>query len=69
MRRPSLSTLVLLAFALGIRVGLFFGEDVAFLQPFGDAYIGLLQMTVLPYIVLSLIYGLGASRAWGPLVP
>jgi Na+/H+-dicarboxylate symporter len=55
----SLSTLVMLAFGVGIAVGLFFGEGVAFLQPIGNAYIGLLQMTVLPYIVLSLLSGLG----------
>jgi Na+/H+-dicarboxylate symporter len=58
-KRPSLSTLVLIALGLGIVVGLFFGEGVAFLAPIGDAYIGLLQMTVLPYIVLSIVYGLG----------
>ena len=58
-RRPSLSTLVLVALTLGILVGLFFGEGASFLAPIGDAYIGLLQMTVLPYIVLSIVYGLG----------
>lgn len=61
-RGPSLSTLVLLAFGLGIATGIFFGESVAFLEPVGDAYIGLLQMTVLPYIVLSLLSGLGHMR-------
>lgn len=58
-RKIALSTWVLLAFVLGAATGLFFGEEVAFLEPIGDAYIGLLQMTVLPYIVLSLVYGLG----------
>jgi Na+/H+-dicarboxylate symporter len=56
---PSLSAMVLIALGLGIVAGLFFGEGVAFLAPIGDAYIGLLQMTVLPYIVLSIVYGLG----------
>lgn len=59
---PSLSTLVLIAFGLGIAAGLFFGEGVAFLAPIGSAYVGLLQMTVLPYIVLSIVPGLGRLR-------
>ena len=61
-KRPSLSAMVLIALGLGIIVGLFFGEGVAFLAPIGNAYIALLQMTVLPYIVLSIVYGLGRLR-------
>jgi len=58
-KRLSLSMLVLIALGLGIVVGLFFGEGVGFLAPIGNAYVALLQMTVLPYIVLSIVYGLG----------
>ena len=59
-RRPlSVSSQVVLALLLGVVVGLFFGEHIAFLQHVGKAFILLLQMTVLPYIVLSLITGLG----------
>ena len=59
-RRPlSVSSQVVLALLLGVVVGLFFGEHIAFLQIIGKAFILLLQMTVLPYIVLSLITGLG----------
>ena len=61
-KKPSLSTLVLIALAAGIAVGLFFGEPAGFLAPVGDAYVGLLQMTVLPYIVLSIVTGLGRLR-------
>jgi len=50
---------VVLALLLGALVGLFFGERIAFLQDVGKAFILLLQMTVLPYIVLSLMTGLG----------
>jgi Na+/H+-dicarboxylate symporter len=56
----SLATRVLLGLALGIAVGLFFGEYVAFLGPVGDAFVLLLQMTVLPYIAVSLAHGLGS---------
>ncbi len=57
--RLSLSAKVLLGLALGIATGLFFGESVAFLNLAGKAFIELLQMTVLPYVILSLITALG----------
>ncbi len=44
---------------LGITCGIVFGEYCQPLQKLGDAYVGLLQMTVLPYLVLSLIAKLG----------
>jgi len=44
---------------LGIIVGILFGEPAGYLQILGDIYIGLLQMTVLPYIVFSLIANIG----------
>ncbi|MEH6591975.1 MAG: cation:dicarboxylase symporter family transporter [Halioglobus sp.] len=50
---------ILLGLFLGIALGIFLGE---FASPFsigGDVYIALLQMTVLPYIVVSLIGNLG----------
>ncbi|MEM9758051.1 MAG: cation:dicarboxylase symporter family transporter [Pseudomonadota bacterium] len=50
---------ILLGLLLGIALGLFFGEGVGGLSILGDVYIGLLQMTVLPYIMLSLIVNLG----------
>ena len=36
-----------------------FGEEVAWLSIAGDVFIGLLQMTVLPYIMFSLIVNIG----------
>ena len=57
--RPSLSTQVLIGLALGVASGLFFGELLAFLGVIGDTFILLLQMTVLPYVTVSLIVGLG----------
>lgn len=56
---PSLSTLILIGLGLGIFCGIFFGEYCATLQIFGDAFIKLLQMSILPYIVVSLITGIG----------
>jgi len=57
--RLSLSSMIFLAMGLGLVTGLFFGEIVAFLEVVGDVWIKLLQMTVLPYVMLSLILGLG----------
>lgn len=58
-RGPSFTSLILGGLTLGIAVGLLFGELAAPLKFLGDVYIGLLQMTVLPYIVVSLIANIG----------
>ena len=57
--RLSLSTQVLLGLVLGVAAGVFFGELTESLAVVGNAFILLLQMTVLPYVVTSLIAGLG----------
>jgi len=57
--RLGLSGYILLGLLLGILCGLFFGEYCAGLKIFGDAFIKLLQMSILPYIVVSLIVGIG----------
>lgn len=59
LKKQSLSSQVLLGVFLGILTGLFFGEGVAWLSIPGDIFIGLLQMTVLPYIMFSLIVNIG----------
>ena len=43
----------------GIVVGLFFGEGAAVLNPLANAFVGLLQMTVLPYVTVSIVSSLG----------
>ena len=58
-KKLSLSAQILIGLGLGVACGLFFGEYCAPLKIAGDAFIGLLQMTVLPYIVLSLLVNLG----------
>ena len=57
--RIALPTQVLLALVLGAATGLFFGEIVAPLKVVGDSFIRLLQITVIPYIVVALITGIG----------
>jgi Na+/H+-dicarboxylate symporter/ABC-type amino acid transport substrate-binding protein len=61
--RLSLSTKIVLGLVLGAAVGLFFGERVSGLQDIADAYVKLLQMTVLPYVTISIISGLGSLNA------
>ena len=55
----SLSARIFTGLFLGVAVGVFVGEATAFLAPVGDGFIQLLKMAVLPYIVVSLIAGLG----------
>jgi len=50
---------VILALLFGIFAGVFVGEPAGELEIIGNAYIRLLQMTVLPYILVSIIGGLG----------
>ena len=61
-RRLNPSTLVLLSLLLGVATGVFFGEMVAWMQVLGDIFIKLLQITVIPFISVSLITGLGRLR-------
>ena len=56
----SLSSKIFFGFGLGIITGLFFGDMVGWLRVVGDVYINLLQMTVLPYVIVSLIIGLAS---------
>ena len=56
---PSLAGQVLIGLALGAATGVVFGELAAPLGIIGRVFIGLLQMTVLPYVLVSLSAGLG----------
>ncbi|MDJ0900223.1 MAG: cation:dicarboxylase symporter family transporter [Xenococcus sp. MO_188.B8] len=55
----SLASMTVIGLIAGITCGLFFGESAARLKILGDIYVRLLQMTVLPYIIFSLIGNLG----------
>jgi Na+/H+-dicarboxylate symporter len=58
-RRLTLGTRILIGVLVGIALGVFLGEWAMPFQVVGDVYVGLLQMTVLPYIVVSLISKIG----------
>ena len=56
----SLSSKILIGMAFGLCAGLFFGEKCAWLSYVGNGFIKIMQMTILPYITVSLIRGLGS---------
>ncbi len=53
--RTTLSTRILIGLGLGLALGLFAGERTAALQVVADGYVKLLQMTVLPYVMVSIV--------------
>jgi len=55
-----LLVLILLAVVLGIFTGVFFGERCRHLKIIGDAFIAIMQISVLPYILVSLIQSIGS---------
>ncbi len=63
----NLSIWVIIGALLGILCGAFFGEYAAVLEPVGATYVMLLQMVVFPFLISSLLHGLGnltPSTAW-----
>ncbi len=50
---------VIVALILGISIGIIIGEPMGNLEILGSAYIRLLQMTVIPYVLVSIVGGLG----------
>ena len=51
---------ILTGLGAGILVGLAIGEYAAALRPAADAFVKLLQMTVLPYVTLSIVKSVGS---------
>lgn len=56
----SFSHRILLGLATGVAVGLFLGEYAIVLKWAADGFVKLLQMTVLPYVTLSIVTSLGS---------
>ncbi len=57
--RFTFAKLVIISMILGIICGITFGERCSSLALVGQGYIALLQMCILPYVVLSILYGIG----------
>lgn len=58
----SFSNRILVGLASGVLLGLFLGERAAVLKWAADGFVKLLQMTVLPYVTVSIIGSLGRLR-------
>ena len=56
----SFTNRILVGLGSGILVGLAFGEHAGILRPAADAFVKLLQMTVLPYVTLSIVKSVGS---------
>ncbi|MGH8047496.1 MAG: cation:dicarboxylate symporter family transporter, partial [Chthoniobacterales bacterium] len=59
--------LVLIGAVAGIAAGLFFGDYAGTLRPVGNVYAMLLEVAVYPYLICSLLHGLGRltpAEAW-----
>ena len=61
--RISLSTQVLSALLLGAVVGVVLGDLAGHLKIVGDIFVEILRITVIPYIAVSLVTGLGGLRS------
>ena len=64
---------ILVGLGAGVAVGLTLGEYVLPLKIVADGFVRLLQMTVLPYVTISIISNLGAlsltqAKANSPLL-
>ena len=51
---------ILIGLGAGVAVGIFLGERAAIFSGIADAFVKLLQMTVLPYVTLSIVTSLGS---------
>ena len=58
-KKLSLTSWIIIGLVLGVITGLLFGDACAKLKIIGEIFIQLLQMTILPYIITSLIAGIG----------
>jgi Na+/H+-dicarboxylate symporter len=57
--RLSLAAQMAIATVLGIICGLFFGDYCTFLGPWGNAYVMILKITTIPYLISAIIHGIG----------
>ncbi|MCP4710045.1 MAG: dicarboxylate/amino acid:cation symporter [Planctomycetes bacterium] len=56
--KQQLYTQILICIVIGALLGLIFGEDVGYIQPFGDIFIRLLKMLIVPLTFFTLISGI-----------
>lgn len=57
--RASFPLQMAIATLLGICLGLFFGERCSVFAPYASAYIMILKVTAIPYLIVAIIHGVG----------
>ncbi|NGX37614.1 MAG: Cyclohexadienyl dehydratase [Chlamydiae bacterium] len=57
--RSTFALQMAIATLLGICVGLFFGERCSVLEPYAAAYVMVLKITAIPYLIVAIIHGVG----------
>ncbi|MDD1704194.1 MAG: cation:dicarboxylase symporter family transporter [Methanoregula sp.] len=62
MVRLNLTVWILMGFIFGILTGVVFGSLTSLLKPFGEAFIKIWQITILPSVAISLIVGIGSLK-------
>lgn len=62
-KKLDISTMILLGMLAGIIAGIVFGEYATAVKFIGEAFIKLLQMTILPYVMVTIIVGFGTLSA------
>lgn len=60
MKRIPLFGWILIGFALGIIIGAIVGEPMVALKPFGDVFIRLLRMVIVPLVFATLVVGVAS---------
>ena len=60
--KPALSVQIISAMFIGLLLGYYFSVTYSVIDNTANAFVTSLQMTVLPYIILSLIVGLGGLK-------
>ncbi len=60
MKRVSLLGWILIGFAVGVIIGAIVGEPMVALRPFGDLFIRLLRMLIVPLIFATLVVGVAS---------
>ncbi|GEM_PF-1169747 len=59
-RQLSLSKKIYIATAMGLFIGIFFGELCSVLEPFNKLFIRVFQITIIPYMVFSILESIGS---------
>ncbi|MCK5318467.1 MAG: dicarboxylate/amino acid:cation symporter [Anaerolineales bacterium] len=60
MKKPGLFTWIIIGFAVGIFAGLVAGDLMLALKPFGDLFVRLLKMLIVPLVFATLVVGVAS---------